>query len=559
MVVFIEVVAYANSMTFARSPSLLTERLRKIITRDTIIAVHIAFSIYAILDSIVIPEGTTIDRILIFGSTFVFMVLGLARLKMFSKYQEKHPAVAIVIYQVLGILVLGYLVDIRSFWAFYWIIPIFLSSFYFGKKAVYFSLGALAFSLGLQLVLNQAYITSYEDYLYVISEFVVICAFSLIFRDLLEISQEDRSLLVTSLEKAEVGEERLDAMINSIADGVVTVDQTGLITLYNPAALSLTDTHSDLTGKSFLDIIPLTDLSDKRLTIGSLFREGASNIESKLQYSNGEVAILSISAMPIRANYQTQIRGHVLLIRDITKKKSLEDERNAFISLMSHELRTPLAVAEGVASNAEVILENNQDPNAGKVAITQIHKQIQSLISLTNEFALLMETNPDKINIPKTLVPLPALYETLLSTFKSRMAEKKLSFRIEPAPNAPTVVETSSQYLERILSSLIDNSLKFTESGSVRILVEGDDTQVIFSVIDSGIGISKSDQQKIFQPFFQGSEFETRSEGGMGVGLNLAKKLTEVLGGKLSFESEVGKGSTFRLALPLEEKPTKSQ
>jgi signal transduction histidine kinase len=133
------------------------------------------------------------------------------------------------------------------------------------------------------------------------------------------------------------------------------------------------------------------------------------------------------------------------------------------------------------------------------------------------------------------------------------MAEKKLSFRIEPAENAPTVIETSPQYLDRVLSSLIENALKFTEAGSIRIVVEERDNHVIFSVVDTGVGIAKSDQQKIFQPFFQGSEFETRTEGGLGVGLNLAKKLAELLGGELSFESEVGRGSTFRLKLPLED------
>ena len=540
-------------MTFARSPSLLTERLRKIITRDTIIAVHIAFILYGALDSILVPEGTFVDRILIFSSLFAFLVLGLVRLKIFSTHQERRPIIAIVIYQLLGGLAISYLVDIRSFWAFFWLIPIFLANFYYGKKGIYLSVGVLALALGLQLILNQAYITSYEDYLYVISEFVVICAFSLLFRDLLEITEEDRSLLVTSLEKAEVGEERLDAMINSITDGVITVDRTGLVSLYNPAALNLTDTHTDLRGKNFLESIMLTDLSGKRLTSDKLFLEGASNVEAKLQYSNGEIATISLAAMPIRANYQQESRGHVLLMRDITKKKSLEDERNSFISLMSHELRTPLAVAEGTASNAEIMLRNNSDPNAGLVALNQIHKQIQALISLTNEFALLMETNPDKQLIPKSPVSLPILYDSLRTTFTQRMAEKKLSFRIEPSENAPTVIETSPQYLDRVLSSLIENALKFTEAGSIRILVEEKDNHVIFSVIDTGVGIAKSDQQKIFQPFFQGDEFETRTEGGLGVGLNLSKKLAELLGGELSFESEVGRGSTFRLKLPLED------
>jgi signal transduction histidine kinase len=105
-----------------------------------------------------------------------------------------------------------------------------------------------------------------------------------------------------------------------------------------------------------------------------------------------------------------------------------------------------------------------------------------------------------------------------------------------------------------VLSSLIENALKFTEVGSIRLVVEEKNNSMVFSVIDTGIGIAKSDQQKIFQPFFQGSEFETRTEGGLGVGLNLARKLTETLGGELSFESEVGHGSTFRLSLPLEEK-----
>jgi PAS domain S-box-containing protein len=552
--VFIEVVAYARSMTFARLPSLLTEKLRKIITRDTIIAVHIAFIIYGILDSIVVPEGTVLDKILITGSLFVFLIIGLVRLKIFSTHQERRPIIAIIIYQLLGLFAVSYLVDIRSFWAFFWLIPIFLANFYYGKKGAYLSLGVLALALGLQLALNQAYITSYEDYLYVISEFIVICAFSLLFRDLLEITEEDRDLLVTSLEKAEVSEERLDAMINSITDGVITVDQSGIISLYNPAALNLTDTHTDLRGRNFLESILLTDLSGKRLTSEKLFLEGASNLETKLQYTNGEIATINLSAMPIRANYQQVSRGHVLLMRDITKKKSLEDERNAFISLMSHELRTPLAVAEGVASNAEIMLKNNSDPNAASLALEQIHKQIQSLISLTNEFALLMETNPDKQLIIKAPVPLPSLYDSLRSSFTSRMAEKKLSFRIEPSNNTPTVIETSPQYLERVLSSLIENALKFTEVGSIRLVVEEKNNSMVFSVIDTGIGIAKSDQQKIFQPFFQGSEFETRTEGGLGVGLNLARKLTETLGGELSFESEVGHGSTFRLSLPLEEK-----
>ena len=195
-------------MVLARTPALMTKRLRQIITRDTIIATHIVFSIAAVLDSYYIEDVGPYDRYFIVALVLIFMVVGVNRLLRVGN-SERAPINSINAYQSIGTPTVVYLSDIRSFWPFFWLIPIFLASFYYGKRMLYISFTWFTLVLAAQLIVQQQYIHNVEDYFYVLAELLVVGAFSLIFRDSLEVTNEDRQLLIDSLDKASLEEERL--------------------------------------------------------------------------------------------------------------------------------------------------------------------------------------------------------------------------------------------------------------------------------------------------------------------------------------------------------------
>jgi PAS domain S-box-containing protein len=347
--------------------------------------------------------------------------------------------------------------------------------------------------------------------------------------------------------------ERLESLVNSMSDGVIAVDENAKIVLYNGAALNVLDINAIQKGQSVEDVLKLTNenkdpLDTKRIILDSKTQNISRDY--KLVYSDDSVASIYLSISPVHLGYGKKgDKGFVLIIRDITREKSLEEERDEFISVISHELRTPIAIAEGAISNAQFIADKTGDLEKVKEGLEAAHKQAVYLEGMINDLSTLsraergvLEDNIEDINIDEFV-------EGLLHSYAPDAEKKGLQLHIDIDPKLE-LLHSSRLYVQEILQNFITNSIKYTEKGSVTVYAKQRDGGVEFSVSDTGIGISKGDQARVFDKFFRSEDYHTRQQNGTGLGLHVTRKLAHMAKAKISLESELGKGSTFTIFFP---------
>ncbi|HRQ86829.1 MAG TPA: PAS domain-containing protein, partial [Candidatus Saccharibacteria bacterium] len=179
--------------------------------------------------------------------------------------------------------------------------------------------------------------------------------------------------------------DRLLTIINNLADATFSTDETGKILMYNAASLDLLDTNQDLTGKQLGTLFKLHDGDDNKINMSTLLKEATKETrrdDLHHTYSDGESIRIELTYAPIKSSFSKHkgetIIGYVLIARDITKQKSLEEERDEFISVISHELRTPITIVEGDISNIQLMLDQPKLPDLAvvKKALKSSHDHI---------------------------------------------------------------------------------------------------------------------------------------------------------------------------------------
>ena len=349
---------------------------------------------------------------------------------------------------------------------------------------------------------------------------------------------------------------RMQALINGLSDAIISFDNKGVIKLYNSAALSLLDTNKSLTGQHIDDVVKLYNKSTSQKSRSSLFNLVSSEnrqLESEdfmHRFADGEEIRLNIVSAPIRNSYgkeKASREGYISIMRDITKVKSLEEERDEFISVISHELRTPITITEGSLSNMMVVAQRGKaDPTIVK-GIGDAHEQVVYLAKMINDLSALSRAErgagleQDNLNVDEFMHNLYEQYST-----EAKSAGLTLDLDVVGSIGD---VYTSKLYLEEILQNLITNAIKYTSKGTITLHVKRMEGGVYFSVEDTGHGISKSDQKKVFQKFYRSEDYRTRETGGTGLGLYVAGKLSNKLGTRIKCESRLNHGSTFSFVL----------
>lgn len=353
--------------------------------------------------------------------------------------------------------------------------------------------------------------------------------------------------------QALIEHERLTSLINSMADGVIAVDQHMHIVLSNGAALNILDVNSSLRGRGLSEVISLIDKNNQPVDVEALVEEAKTSSNSRdyrLQYSDGSTINLYLSIAPVHLGYGKRgQKGYVLLMRDITHEKSLEEERDEFISVVSHELRTPIAIAEGNISNARFIATKTGDMDQINKALKQAHDQIIFLAGMINDLATLSRAERGKLVVTIESIDVQELLETLANAYTGQAKEKGLEIKTQLPDKLPPL-QSSELYVREILQNFITNAIKYTEQGSVTLSATPKDKGIMFTISDTGIGISKSDQEKIFDKFFRSEDYRTRKTTGTGLGLYVTLKLSRLIHAEIDVESELDKGSTFSIYIP---------
>jgi signal transduction histidine kinase len=226
-------------------------------------------------------------------------------------------------------------------------------------------------------------------------------------------------------------------------------------------------------------------------------------------------------------------------------------QRSQFVASMTHELRTPIhgmqGLADVIAAGVYGTVTDKQ-----KEACASIKRSAQNLLSLIDDLLALTRAEAGKIDARPAAVDIPVLVERVTASVSWMVGTKSLSLEADIAPGLPQI-ESDERWLAHVLVNLVANAVKFTPAGGrVTVRAIGRDAAVALEVIDTGIGIAPEDRAAIFEPFRQGERGDTKGYGGVGLGLALVARLTDLLGARVELESVVGKGSTFRVIVPLQ-------
>ena len=354
-------------------------------------------------------------------------------------------------------------------------------------------------------------------------------------------------------QSARLEHQRLTSLINSMADAVIAVDQNIKVVLYNAAALGILDINNIKEGVALDDIFKPIDKDSKPVDVKKMVQSTKvpqTTRDLRLKYSDGSIINLYLSTAPVHLGYGTQgEKGHVLMLRDITREKSLEEERDEFISVISHELRTPITIAEGNISNAQLIIDRTGDTDAIKTALREAHSQVLFLSDMINDLSTLSRAEHNQLKVEIEEINVHELITSLLENYTPDAERKGLELKID----LDTIVSglwSSKLYVREILQNFITNAIKYTDKGTIIIHAHAYPKGVRFAVSDTGIGISKGDQERVFDKFFRSEDYRTREANGTGLGLYVTAKLTHLLNAEVNLQSELNKGTTFTIFIP---------
>lgn len=359
---------------------------------------------------------------------------------------------------------------------------------------------------------------------------------------------------IPQVQNALLEHERLNSLINSMADGVIAIDSKSKVVTYNAAVLALLDRNTSIKGKLLQSVLPLLDKENKPVDVRELIkstRVPTTNRDYRMRYeSDGSIVNIFLSIAPVHLGYGRDSHGgYVILLRDITKEKSLEEERDEFISVASHELRTPMAIAEGNVSNALFVLKKGGDIQEISKALEATHDQILFLTDLVNDLSTLSRAERGRLPVDLEPINVHDLIVEVADSYRSQIEAKGLVLKTDLDPKLE-LLNSSKLYLKEIIQNFMTNAIKYTSAGQIRLVANFKRGGVMFEISDSGIGISKSDQAKIFSKFFRSEDYRTRQSSGTGLGLYVTKKLADLIRAQISMESKLNHGSTFSIFVP---------
>lgn len=366
--------------------------------------------------------------------------------------------------------------------------------------------------------------------------------------------------------EGKLGQEELksEAIMRSVGDGVLVVDTKRQIQLFNPAATRLTGWDAgSAQGIDYRLVLNLRDREGKKLDdshdpFTSVWKDGKSKVldDLTIETKAGRKLAASLSLSPLM-DAKRQIRGGILLFRDISAEKEVERQRNEFISTASHEMRTPVAAIEGYLSLAMNSSVATVDDRA-KQYLDKAHHATQHLGSLFKDL-LSITTLDDEQHSPQEVFDLSTTVKDVVSDMKFQADKKGLELQLETsdvrvrgehAVVPVYAVKASPSRVHEVIANLIENAIKYTQTGTIRVTIGGTSEAVTVSVIDTGVGIAAEDIPHLFQKFYRIDNSATRTIGGTGLGLYLCRSIVEHSGGRIWVESKPGEGSAFRFTLP---------
>jgi two-component system phosphate regulon sensor histidine kinase PhoR len=333
------------------------------------------------------------------------------------------------------------------------------------------------------------------------------------------------------------------AILRSMVEGVAVIGADQRIVFCNSAFAAVLSIDSQACeGRAASEVIRDPDLLEA--VLGAV-RTGES-VRSDVTTGTAHPKNFAVTAAPVRSDGTTA--GAVLVLHDITELRRLERARRDLVANVSHEFRTPLTAIRGFA---ETLLAGGLEDEGNRRRFLEIIRDhAVRLTRLTEDLLELARIEAGKLELDLRPTVLADVIEPCLETTRPAAAEREIELAAEYEADLPLVL-ADPRALEEILQNLLDNALRYTPAGGrVTVRAGAHDGTIALAVADTGIGIPPAEQERIFERFYRADASRARNMGGTGLGLSIVKHLVEAHAGRIDVESEVGRGTTFRVCLP---------
>jgi two-component system phosphate regulon sensor histidine kinase PhoR len=335
---------------------------------------------------------------------------------------------------------------------------------------------------------------------------------------------------------------RSAAVLGSMVEGVAVIGGDERVLFCNHAFCQSVDARLEsCQGRPLIEVVRHTDLLG---VIRRALREGGTT-HGEVAFAADRPRTFAVTVAPVRSEAHT---GVVLVLHDISDLRRLERVRRDFVANVSHEFKTPLTAIQGFA---ETLLGGAlEDAQNSRRFLEIIRDHAARLGRLTDDLLKLSQMEAGKVELDLRPLAVADLIDSCVETARLKAAHKQLALIVDVAPALPAV-RADSIRLREVLQNLLDNAVQYTPAGG-RITVRAvkHNGEVSVSVADTGIGIPRLELDRIFERFYRVDAARSREAGGTGLGLSIARHLVEAHGGRISVDSEVGRGSTFTVVLP---------
>ena len=477
-----------------------------------------------------------------------------------NKIRSKYDmAVRVIAYQILTLATLVFITGFATPFAPSVTLLFLAANIYFGRRALAASIISLIVVAVIDTIVrlpSQPYIAA-DNAIGVVG--ILVLGIALV--GVVEGQETRRQALLHSQDLERLQYDRIMTIINNLSDAAFSTNEKGEIVLYNAACLDLLDTNDNLKGKNIGSIFKLVDTESKSVNLFNILSDSQKahrRDDLRHTYEDGESIRLELSLAPIRSTYSVRKKGqvqggYIVIARDVTKQKSLEEERDEFISVVSHELRTPITIVEGTLSNLDVLINQPKTPNQKVLAgsIKTAHDKVLYLAKMVNDLSTLSRAERGVADAAED-IGVTELLHAMHHQYATEAEKKGLHLNLDLGTKLGAV-HASRLYLEELLQNFVTNAIKYTESGEVTIIAKRTKQEIYFAVKDTGLGISRADQIKVFNKFYRSEDYRIRETSGTGLGLYVSAKLAQKLGTQINLKSRLNHGSEFSFELPAQQ------